>query len=59
MQYSWHLSGNVMATLTISRELDPDDVELLAEYFATTKKALLKHAQARANVGANSNPEAS
>jgi hypothetical protein len=47
MQFTWPLSGDVVATLTVSREIETDDVEILADYFATAKKALLKAARVR------------
>ena len=45
MEFNWPLSGNAMATLTVSRELEPDDIETLAAYFETAKKALNKAAK--------------
>ena len=45
MEYTWQLSGEAVATLTVSRRLDEDDVETLAEFFAIAKRTLLKAAK--------------
>jgi len=47
MEFTWPLSENAVATLTVSRELDPDDVELLSDYFAVARRALEKAARVR------------
>jgi hypothetical protein len=48
MEFTFQLSGGAFATLTVSRGIDDDDVETLADYFATAKKALKKAAAANA-----------
>lgn len=48
MQFQWPLSGDAVATLTVTRELDPDDVETLADYLEIAKRTLAKAARARA-----------
>jgi DNA-binding protein YbaB len=59
MQFTWPLSENAVATLTVSKQLDPDDVELLSDYFAVAKRALVKAArtqQAAASAAAKAAP---
>jgi hypothetical protein len=45
MQFTWPLSGDVVATLTVSRQIETDDVDTLSDYFEIAKKALLKAAR--------------
>ncbi|HZI74250.1 MAG TPA: hypothetical protein VFD73_09545, partial [Gemmatimonadales bacterium] len=45
MEFTWPLSGNAVATMTVTRELEPDDIETLAAYFEIAKKALSKAAR--------------
>jgi hypothetical protein len=45
MQFTWPLSGDVVATLTVSRQIETDDVETLGDYFKIAQKALLKAAR--------------
>ena len=49
MEYRWELSSTAIATLTVSREIDADDVGALQEYLDTTIKRLRKHADRRAS----------
>lgn len=49
MEFTWPLSGDAVATLTVSKGLDPDDIETLTAYFEIAKKALGKAAKATAN----------
>lgn len=42
MEFNWPLSGDTVATLTVSRTLEADDIETLAEYFEIAKKAMRK-----------------
>lgn len=48
MEFTFQLSGDAVATLTVSRGIDADDVDTLDAYFGTVKKALLKAAAASA-----------
>ncbi len=45
MQFTWPLSGDAVATLTVTRTLEPDDIETLAAYFQIAVKALEKAAR--------------
>lgn len=45
MEFTWPLSGNALATLTVTRTLDPEDIETLEDYFKIAKKALAKAAK--------------
>ena len=51
MEFSWPLSGNALATLTVTRTLEHDDIETLCDYFETAKKALRKAADKAAAEG--------
>lgn len=46
MQFNWPLSGAVEATLTVSRQIEEDDIETLSSYFDIAKIALKKAAVA-------------
>jgi hypothetical protein len=48
--WTWALSADVVATLTVSGPAEKDDVELLADNFDSAKKALLKAARTVAQV---------
>lgn len=48
MEFIWPLSGDAVATMTVSRSLDADDIDTLEAYFDIAKKALAKAAKARA-----------
>ena len=53
------LSGDSFATLTVSKEIEPDDVETIEAFFALAKRSLEKHAKARAAaIPPNPSPEA-
>ena len=47
MEFTWPLSGDAVATLSVTRTLEPDDIETLTAYFEIAKKALGKAAAAR------------
>ena len=47
MEFKWWLSGDVVATLTVNRALELDDIDVLSESFETAKKGLIKAAKAR------------
>lgn len=44
MEFTWPLSGDVTATLTVSRAIESDDIETLRQYFEIATKALRKAA---------------
>lgn len=44
MEFTWPLSGDAVATLSVTKTLDADDIETLEQYFAIAKKALTKAA---------------
>ncbi len=44
MEFTFPLSGDAAATLTVSRGIDADDVATLGEFFDSAKRALLKAA---------------
>lgn len=46
MEFNWVLSGDAVATMTVSRAIDAEDIETLASFFEIAKKALLKAARA-------------
>lgn len=46
MEFTLPLSGNAVATLTVSRGVDAGDVATLGEFLDSAKKALLKAASA-------------
>ncbi len=48
MEFNWPLSGDAVATLTVSKKLDLDDIETLNSYFEVAKKALKKAASSSA-----------
>jgi hypothetical protein len=48
MEFNWPLSGDVVATLTVSKQIELDDVDVLSSYFEVAKKALTKAARASA-----------
>lgn len=45
MQFQWPLSGSALATLTVSKGIEPDDVETLAAYLEIAKRTLAKVAR--------------
>jgi hypothetical protein len=45
MQFQWPLSGDAVATLTVTKALELDDIETLTAYFEIAKKALRKAAK--------------
>ncbi|HEV7595625.1 MAG TPA: hypothetical protein VGO33_11570 [Gemmatimonadaceae bacterium] len=47
MEFTWPLSGDAVATLTVSGAFDIEDAGTLAEYFAIAQKAMKKAANAR------------
>jgi hypothetical protein len=49
MEFNWPLSGNAVATLTVSKKLDLDDIETLTSYFEVAKRALKKAASTPAS----------
>lgn len=51
LEFTWPLSGDSTARLTVSRSLEPDDIETLAAYFEIAKKALGKAARGSASAG--------
>jgi hypothetical protein len=59
MEFNWPLSGDAVATLTVSRELEPDDVETLAAYLEIAKKTLAKAARVRTITPLPEQPSAS
>lgn len=52
MEFNWPLSGDAVATLTVSRQLEPDDVETLAAYLEIAKRTLAKAARTKPPVEA-------
>jgi hypothetical protein len=59
MDFNWPLSGGAVARLTVSRALDPDDVETLAAYLEIAKRTLAKEAAKAKRLGgpAGDDPE--
>ena len=51
MDFNWPLSGGAVARLTVSRALDPDDVETLAAYLEIAKRTLAKEAAKAERLG--------
>lgn len=47
MQFAWPLSGDVIASLTVSGDFDADDLDTLDTYLQGAKKAMTKAAKAR------------
>ena len=47
MEFTFPLSGDAVATLTVSRGIDADDVATLGEFFDSAKRALLKATEAK------------
>jgi hypothetical protein len=47
MEFTWPLSDHATATLTVTRALEPDDVETLTAYFEIAKRTLAKAAANR------------
>jgi hypothetical protein len=47
MEFTWPLSGDTVATLTVTKGLDAEDIETLTAYFEIAKKALAKAAKTR------------
>ena len=56
MEFKWWLSGDAAATLTVSKQLDLDDIDTLADCLEIAKKALRKAAKSAEMVA--SSPEA-
>ncbi len=55
MNFVWTLSGDVVATMTVSKLIEPDDVEVLVDNIEAAKKAIRK--QANANAAKNLPPQ--
>lgn len=45
MEFTWPLSGDAVATLTVSRPFDADDLAMLKDYFALAERVLKKAAK--------------